>query len=147
VTRAKWTPTRTKLGAWLDRRFQETSSDGVYFAPSADLRLRRRALRAVSVAEVRTNAPGHARLGAVAVDSCLDVGAAEGYRAELVRPLTVGARRIGRRNPPRASTPGDRAPDILFVVLKDPAVWSDENNRNVTAREIVSFSVPFHHLG
>jgi SAM-dependent methyltransferase len=36
---------------------------------------------------------------------------------------------------------------ILFVVLKDPAVWSDESNRNVTAKEIVSFSVPLHHLG
>jgi len=35
---------------------------------------------------------------------------------------------------------------LLFVVLKDQSAWSERPSRKVSAREIVSFSVPFHHL-
>jgi SAM-dependent methyltransferase len=35
---------------------------------------------------------------------------------------------------------------LLFVVLKDPSAWSERPSRKVSAREIVSFSVPFHYL-
>jgi SAM-dependent methyltransferase len=36
---------------------------------------------------------------------------------------------------------------LLFVVLKDQAAWSERPARKVSAREIVSFRVPLHHLG
>jgi SAM-dependent methyltransferase len=35
---------------------------------------------------------------------------------------------------------------LLFVVLKDPSAWSERPSRKVSAREIVSFGVPFHYL-
>lgn len=35
---------------------------------------------------------------------------------------------------------------LLFVVLKDQAAWSDRPSRKVSARDIVSFRVPFHYL-
>jgi hypothetical protein len=35
---------------------------------------------------------------------------------------------------------------LLFVVLKDQSAWSDRPSRKVTAREVVSFRVPFHYL-
>jgi SAM-dependent methyltransferase len=34
---------------------------------------------------------------------------------------------------------------LLFVVLKDPTAWSERPSRKVSAREVVSFRVPFHY--
>jgi SAM-dependent methyltransferase len=36
---------------------------------------------------------------------------------------------------------------LLFVVLKDQSAWSERPSRQVSAREIVAFSVPLHYLG
>jgi SAM-dependent methyltransferase len=36
---------------------------------------------------------------------------------------------------------------LLFVVIKDQAAWSARPSRKVSAREVVSFRVPFHYLG
>ena len=35
---------------------------------------------------------------------------------------------------------------LLFVVLKDPAAWSDRPARRISAREVVEFRVPFHYI-
>ena len=34
---------------------------------------------------------------------------------------------------------------LLFVVLKDPAAWSEQPLRTVSAREVLAFRVPFHY--
>jgi SAM-dependent methyltransferase len=57
---------------------------------------------------------------------------AEGALLELDRPACA---RLGAH----------RA--LLFVVLKDPAAWSEEPTRRISAaRDILSFRVPFHRL-
>ena len=73
--------------AWLDRRFRETSPDGVYVAHQpiygfdaghCEPSLLPRYVRTLEI----MRALARLRFG-----SCLDVGAAEGYKAELVRRL------------------------------------------------------------
>ncbi len=73
--------------AWLDRRFRETSADGVYFAHQpiygfdaghCEPSLLPRYARTLAIMRA---------LAQLQFRSCLDVGAAEGYKAELVRRL------------------------------------------------------------
>ena len=77
--------------AWLDRRFSETAPDGVYVAHQpiygfnaghCEPSLLPRYVRTLEIMRA---------LAQVRFDSCLDAGAAEGYKAELVRRL-FGAR-------------------------------------------------------
>lgn len=73
--------------AWLDLRFKETSADGVYFAHQpiygfgaghCEPSLLARYVRTLEIMRALARLRFH---------SCLDVGAAEGYKAQLVRLL------------------------------------------------------------
>lgn len=77
--------------AWLDERFEQTSGDGVYLAHQpiygfdaghCEPSLLPRYVRTVAILRA---------LAQLRFESCLDAGAAEGYKAELVRRL-FGAR-------------------------------------------------------
>jgi SAM-dependent methyltransferase len=76
------------------------------------------------------NRLAHANNAVAPITARLFGARAESALLELDRP----ACRLG----------GHRA--LLFVVLKDPVAWSEAPLRKVSAREIVSFRVPFHHL-
>lgn len=36
---------------------------------------------------------------------------------------------------------------LLFVIVKDPAAWTEKRRRRISAREIMKFTVPYHYPG